>query len=224
VPTTLQILAVARTLTAAALLMSASPIWAQDAFSPAPNQPRPGDIDAKLSRVYVHIGRLGWDHEHAAEGRLLAGNVQLGANERAGELFFDAASFIADTSDARRQFDLPGAIHDSIREKITQQIFSPIGLDADHFPQAAFRIQSARPTSAPHADGGGEYQFDGELTLHGVSRPLRIVGLVEPVNDMWRLRGEGNIRLADFGLHLPAKRLGKVTDVLSVEGDLWMRR
>jgi hypothetical protein len=209
----------------------ASEAVAQSGFTPAPNQVSAGNIDVRLSRVYVRIGRLGWDHEHAAEGRLLAGNVQLGARDGAGELVFDAASFIADTQDARGQFNLPGTVHDGVREKVTQQIFSPAGLDADRFPQAVFRIRSSLPSGAPRADGGGEYQLEGELSLRGINRPLRIAVFVEPVNDLWRLRGEGKIKLSDFGMSLPKRNLRMPTETLThgaetlaVEGDVWMRR
>ena len=60
--------------------------------------------------------------------------------------------------------------------------------------------------------------------MRGVARPLRIGVLVEPANDLWRLRGEIKIKPGDFGMHPAVKMLGKVPDVLSIEGDLWMRR
>jgi len=213
------------------LLLVASAGFAQSGAPVAQNEPSPGNVDPRLSRVYVRIGKLGWEHEHAAEGRLLGGNLRLGASQGAGELVFDAASFIADTQEARGEFNLPGTVHDPIREKITQQIFSPVGLDADHFPQAVFRVQSALPTGAARADGGGEYRLEGELSLRGVTRPLRIVVFVEPVNDLWRLRGESKITLRDFGMHrptssmhLPIDKLSKAPEFLVIRGDLWMHR
>lgn len=209
---------------AVALLVATSAAMAQNAPPVAPDQALSGAVDVRLSRVYARIGKLGWDHEHAAEGRLLSGNAQLGASERAGELVFDAASFLADTQDARRAFDLPGTVHASIREKITRQIFSRGVLDADHFPQAVFRIRSALPAGAPRADGGGEYRLDGELALHGVNRPLRIVVLVEPINDRWRVRGECKIKLGEFDIHPPEHKLGKPAGSLDIEGDLWLQR
>ncbi len=87
------------------------------------------------------------------------------------------------------------------------------------------------PTGAPRADGGGEYQFVGELSLRGATRPLRIMVFVEPVNDLWRLRGESQLKLSDFGMHrptkamhLPTEKLSKAPEVLVIHGDLWMHR
>ncbi len=96
---------------AVAVLVLASACLAQSETPAVPAQAPMGNVDARLSRIYVRIGRLGWDHEHAAEGRLLGGNVRLGASENAGELVFDAASFIADTQDCARRVRSAG--HDS---------------------------------------------------------------------------------------------------------------
>ena len=44
----------------------------------------PGDIDPALSRIYVHVDKTGFGHEHGVEAKLKSGRLQLGANQNAG--------------------------------------------------------------------------------------------------------------------------------------------
>ena len=67
-------------------------------------QPRsqlaPGQIDTAISRIYVHVDKTGFGHEHGIESRVKSGGMQLGANRNAGEIVFDMTSFRADTDNA----------------------------------------------------------------------------------------------------------------------------
>ena len=45
---------------------------------------QPGDVDLANSRVFTFVGATGFGHEHGVEGRLVSGNIQLGANQNAG--------------------------------------------------------------------------------------------------------------------------------------------
>jgi polyisoprenoid-binding protein YceI len=97
-------------------------------------------------------------------------------------------------------------------------------LDADHHPQARYRINSALPTGTARPDGSGEYELDGELTVRGATRPLRMTVLVEPVDGKWHLRGQFKIKQTDFGIKPYSKAFHSVADLLVIHGDIWLYR
>ena len=67
-----------------------------------------GDVDTSISRVYVHVDKTGFGHEHGVASFLKSGHLNLGASQNAGELVFDMTSFNADTDEARRYVGLEG--------------------------------------------------------------------------------------------------------------------
>jgi polyisoprenoid-binding protein YceI len=77
---------------------------------------------------------------------------------------------------------------------------SPDFFDADQFPTATF--ESRRITHL----GGERYEVEGDLTLHGVSRPVTLQAeLSEFIDDPWGNRRagisvSGEINRTDFGL------------------------
>jgi len=78
---------------------------------------------------------------------------------------FDAGSVSVDVA-MRDGVENPGALSAADKHKIEQQIRGQV-LRAATYPSIAFR---SRNLSA-RADGG--YDVEGDLTLHGISRPLR---------------------------------------------------
>jgi polyisoprenoid-binding protein YceI len=77
---------------------------------------------------------------------------------------FDATSLTVDTAmkDGR---DNPSALSDADKAKIAGQIRDDV-LHSQRYPEISFRSREQRSRS----DGG--YDLSGELTLHGVTRPL----------------------------------------------------
>jgi len=94
-------------------------------------------------------------------------------------------------------------------------------LDADRYPRATFKSSSYRE----QADGSGE--LTGELSLHGVTRSIRIgTRLVGAGRDPWGgyrrgFEGHTSLRLADFGIDYDLGPHSKEVELmLSVEGIL----
>ena len=59
----------------------------------APAQLSPGEIDLRVSRVYILVGKTGLGHEHGIEGRIKSGVLSLGATANAGQIVFDTTTF-----------------------------------------------------------------------------------------------------------------------------------
>jgi polyisoprenoid-binding protein YceI len=103
---------------------------------------KPGEIDVEKSRVYVRVGKKGLGHEHAVEGNIKSGSIDLSAKKDLGEIEFDMQSFGADTDEARKYVELKGTIAESTREQVTQTMLGNAVLDVEKFPTARFKIKS----------------------------------------------------------------------------------
>src|SRR6202044_365658 len=100
---------------------------------------RPGDVDLKRSKVYVHTFITRFGHEHGIGGRLAGGNLQLGEATAAGKFVFDMAG----QPEARKFLKIAGDESESAREKINETMHGQSVLDIRRFPQATFDVASA---------------------------------------------------------------------------------
>jgi polyisoprenoid-binding protein YceI len=184
--------------------------------------PAAGDIDLGRSRVYIHVDKTGFGHEHGVVGLLKSGVVHLGATERAGRMVFDITSFVADTKEARAYVGLAGETAASTARQVTQNMLSADVLDAARFPTATFEIDSAAAMKLNRAGEPPRYELVGKLTLHGVTKALRFVVEAHPGQDHVRLRGAFSILQTSHGITPYSKALGAVgvADKLQIYGDV----
>ena len=187
---------------------------------------KPGDVDLDRSRVYVFVGRTGLGHEHGVEGKLKSGHLDWGAGAAAGELEFDMESFEADTEDARKCVGLEGEVKDSTRQQVTKTMRGTAVLNVEKFPTARFVVKTIAPLKKSRADASPEWQLDGDFTLHGETKPLRVVARAEEAEGMLHVRGRFAVLQTQYGIKPYSKGLGAVgvADELQIWGDLWIHR
>ena len=196
------------------------------------NRPQPtrstvpvgSDVDLQLSRVYIRVGKTGLGHEHGVEGRLTSGSIQLGATQNAGELVFDMLTFTADTHTARTRVGLTGETDAGTQKKVNANMRGPDVLDVTKYPQAVFHIRSARLRNPSKPGEAANYDLDGQFTLHGVARPLRLTAVVVSDKGRTGLHGRFTIVQSEYGITPYSTALGAigVADKLDIMGDLWM--
>ncbi len=101
------------------------------------------------------------------------------------------------------------------------------GLELDRFPTAAFTLTRPVPLGLPPLRLAGrvlDLRLPGELTLHGVTRPVVI-----PVQARWdgatiQVAGSLQIRRDDFGLRVPELVGFKIQQAGVIEFELTLRR
>ena len=186
--------------------------------------PRPGDVDLAKSRVFTFVGATGFGHEHGIEGRLASGSLQLGANQNAGELVFDMKSFDADTPAARKFVGLEGESDDSTRKQVNDNMLGADVLNVARFPTAKFAIQSALPYKGTKPGAPPQYILDGQFTMHGVTKHIRILAETEESNGTIHVRSQFAVLQSQFGITPFTKLLGTigVADKLTIYGDAWI--
>ncbi len=184
-----------------------------------------GGLSLQHSRTYVHVDKTNFlGHEHAVEGRLKSGTLHLSGDPSFGELVFDMASFDVDTPAARKYIGLPGTTDNATKSKVTANMRGADVLNVRRYPTAKFVVKSIAPLKAMSRRGLPQYQIDGEFTLCGQTRPIKMTADAEQKGDWLHLRGGFSIQQTQFGMTPFSVGLGAigVADRLKIWGDLWV--
>lgn len=192
------------------------------AFAPWRSAEGADEVDLKTSRVYMHVGKTGFGHEHAVVGRLKSGRLRLGADEDAGSLVFDMPTFDADTTAARRYIGLKGETDAGTRQEVNTNMLGPAVLDVRKYPTATFAIRSALRTKEKSRDGHPVVELSGDFTLHGVRQPLVVSAELIEEQGTTKLRGGFPLKQTDYGIKPFSKAFGAigVADEMVVYGEI----
>jgi polyisoprenoid-binding protein YceI len=185
-----------------------------------------GDVYLPISRVYVLVGKTGLGHEHGVIGQLKQGRINLDAGREAGSLVFDMTTFAADTPEARKFVGLEGTTDDSTQQQVNANMRGPSVLDVARFSTASFVIKQVTRLPQPSRRGQPQYELAGDFSLHGASRPIKVIAEAEEQNGWVHLRGGFYMLQSQFGIAPFTKAFGAVgvTDQLSVWGDIWIAK
>lgn len=175
-------------------------------ISAALGQPRP--IDTGASKMTVHVGRAGvfstFGHDHEIAARIARGTVDPDA--RRVELAADVSTLEVRDS----------GISDKDRRQIQTTMLGPEVLDAQRYPEIAFRSTAVQPA------GRNAWRIEGELTLHGQTRPV----LVDVRQSDGHYLGTSRFKQSEFGI-TPVKVAGgtvKVKDEVRLDFDVVLAR
>lgn len=157
-------------------------------------------IDAARSKLTIHVEKSGlfsaFAHNHTVEAPISSG--QLDPEKRSAMLSFNAKEMKV----------LDEGVKDSERAEIDQTMKSDKVLDVARFPE--IRFVSTNIT----AQDGNRYQVRGDLTLHGVTKPVELP--ITLANG--RYTGSIKMKQTDFGI-APVSIAGgtvKVKDVIEI--------
>lgn len=195
------------------------------AAAPQPKKPlAPGEIDTARSRVYVHVDKTGFGHEHGVEGLVKSGSLHLGAGQNAGAIEIDMGSFTADSDDARRYVNLEGSTAPDTRTEVTNNMLGTSVLDVKQYPTATFVVTSIQQAPAKRPNAPQQYQLEGNFTLHGKTQKITILAEAMKASGYTHVRGSFTIAQTDYGITPFRKVLGAVgvADRLTIWGDLWV--
>lgn len=191
--------------------------------NPAP-QVAEGDVEVRASRVFTFVDKTGLGHQHGVEGWLKPSQILLNAEQGGGKLVFDMASFDADTDTARKFFGLEGSTAEGTRKQVNDNMKGRDILDTQKYPEAIFTISSSLPTGKADSKQRPEFELKGDFTLHGVTKPLRLLCNVDQTRGWLRLVGHFEIKQTDYGIKPFSKAFGAigVADTLRIHGAIWV--
>jgi len=170
-------------------------------------------IDPEQSRIDVKVGTAGLfrfaGHDHVVRVKVGQGEVSAAAADLASStvwLTFRMAD-VRVTSTEGPADEIP---------KVQEKMAGPAVLDATRFPEARFRSLQVKGKRLGAARFGLEVL--GELSLHGVTRPVSAQLVVEVQGERLVARGQIILRQTDFGM-TPVSVAGvvKVKNELSLD-------
>jgi polyisoprenoid-binding protein YceI len=186
---------------------------AENANQSSEQQPRGSvryKIDASASQFSARIGVEGllkaFGHEHVVAIRDFSGEAQLtlGSIEPASlQLTIKADSL----SESEKSFS------DSDRQKIDQAIHQE-GLETGKYQQIVFN--STGVSARKSGEGQFQVQINGNLGLHGVTKPITIPAQVTLQGDTVTARGDFTIRHSDYQM----KRISAVGGAVTAKDEI----
>lgn len=186
------------------------------AVAAAPEGQTTYEVSLVDSRVTIHLGRAGIfgfvGHEHEIEAPVASGTVMVDAQNQAGSsvaLSFDAASLRV-TGKGEPPQDVP---------KVQARMLGPDVLDVARFPKIDFASTGAAPKRV--SEGSYDLLLSGRLTLHGVTRDVRVPARVEIREGRLRAQGKTTFRQSEFGISpVSVGGVVKVKDAVVLEFDV----
>jgi polyisoprenoid-binding protein YceI len=162
---------------------------------PAPAASRAYTVDAGASAVQVHVGKSGVfgfaGHTHEVAAGRLEGTIEADPDDlaRSSVTLTFAAAALKVVADGEPEGDAP---------KVQEVLSGPKVLDAARFPAISFRSKEVAGRRV--SEGVYELQVAGELTLHGVVRPVTVPVRVEVAEAALTATGRTSVAQRAFGI------------------------
>ena len=165
-------------------------------------------IDPQRSTMTVKVGKAGlfsaFGHNHEIRAPIASGSIAA-----------SGAASVELTMEARQMRVLDPDLSAKERAEVQKTMLSAAVLDSERFPQIHFVSRTIEP------DGTNRYRVSGELTLHGMTRPV----LVKVEQRGSSYTGSATLKQTEFGIN-PVTVAGgtvKVKDAIEIAFDIVTR-
>jgi polyisoprenoid-binding protein YceI len=162
-------------------------------------------IDPSATSIAIHVGKAGVfafaGHTHEVIAPAVQGRITLDQSDPAASMVsieFDAARLKV-TGKGEPPEDVPEVQRVMLSERV---------LDVQRYPSIAFKSQ--RVVLVRQSGDRMELRLAGDLSLHGVSRPLNVPVTVVLGTDRLTVKGTTTLRQTDFGIQPVSAGAGTV--------------
>jgi len=167
--------------------------------------PRVYTLDPEHSRMTIHVGKAGLfgfaGHEHEVVAGSFRGTATFDPGrlaESSVDVTFDAGALRV-TGQGEPPDDVP---------QVQAAMIGPTCLDAARFQMIHFVSRSVAAAGAA-GPNGGDLTLHGELTIHGVTRPLTLRVHLDVAGQTLEATGQTTLKQTDFGI-TPISKAGVV--------------
>jgi hypothetical protein len=140
-------------------------------------------IDTQRSKITVHVGKSGLlsaaAHNHTIDAPIASGTMRE-----------SAPSHIEFTVESAKMMVEPDPKISAKDQAEIQTHMQEMTLETKKYPEIAFHSSRIERTA------GGQWKVDGDLSLHGVTKPVSLV--VKQTGDSWTTRSI--LKQTDFGI------------------------
>ncbi len=110
-------------------------------------------------------------------------------------------------------------------KSLMQEHFNENYMESDKYPKASFQGSfSAGKKLESSAPGTYQVEVDGDITIHGVTRPLVTRATLTIAETGVRAQTKFNIRIADFDIEIPRIVFKNIAEIVEVTADLKYNR
>jgi polyisoprenoid-binding protein YceI len=164
-------------------------------------------IDTKQSTLTIHVGKTGalsaFGHEHEIRGAIQNGSADTGEHPSV-EVHVNARALKVIDKDASEKE----------RAEVQKTMLGPEVLDSQRFGDIMFKSTSSKP------DGDGKWILQGDLTLHGKSKPVN----VHVQQKDGHYTGSVVVKQTDYGIKPPGKAGVRAKDEVQIVFDVRLER
>jgi polyisoprenoid-binding protein YceI len=149
-----------------------------------------------LVRLYKDGPASGFAHDHVVRAGRFSGTVRYdpaAPGQASVTMEAEAGSLTADEPAVRRRLGLPD-MSEGTRSEVQQTMTGARQLDVASHPKVRFR------STRVAAGGDGKLRVEGELTLHGKTRPVSFPAEVAVAAGVLRAKATLRFRQSEFGI------------------------
>jgi len=164
-----------------------------------------GVLTASAQRQFTKTGHI-WFYSHAPLEDITAHNYQVTSvmDPVSGEMVFKVAM-------ASFQF----------QKALMQQHFNEKYVESDKFPEATFKGKISDLSAVDFSkDGSYKVSVEGDLTIHGVTKPVKADGTIHVKNGKISARSLFQIAVADYDIRIPAAVKDNIAKVIDIHVDI----
>ncbi len=158
-------------------------------------------IDANKSQLVARLFRGGFagfmGHNHVIRATEFSGSIQFDPENHSSFAAFievKTASLKADEPEIRAKHKLEKKVRDKDRKKIQNTMESAEQLDVKKFPVMTFKATKVEKQEKD------QYRIHGDLTMHGVTRPVSLLMSAKTEKSQGALQGSLQFKQSDFGI------------------------
>ena len=102
---------------------------------------------------------------------------------------------------------------------LMEEHFNENYVESDKYPKSTFKGMITNPPSDYSKDGSFNVSAGGELTLHGVTKPVTATGIITVKNGRVSLYSKFNIKLRDYNISIPSLVADKISEDIDITVD-----
>ena len=104
---------------------------------------------------------------------------------------------------------------------LMQEHFNENYVDSDKYPNATFKGKVTNLDEIKFSKSGSyNAKVEGELTIHGITKPVSTEGIFEVNSDMIQGKAKFELAIAEYDISIPGAVAGKIADVVDINVDV----
>jgi hypothetical protein len=103
------------------------------------------------------------------------------------------------------------------QKALQQEHFNENYMESDKFPKALFKGRLVKGSSV-NCSQNGDYKVnvEGDMTIHGITKPLSAPALITVSNGKIRMSGSFTLKIADYGIKVPKVVRNNIAETVQV--------